>query len=186
MSKTFVGDKIAILVANGFTEQDLTHTQRAMQARGAHTRIIGMDNGLVNSWTGDAWGHHFAADSALNSALAADYDMLIIPGGRRSIEKLKLTAHTRRFVGGFMDAGKPVAIFDDAIELLTFAERAEGRTIAVKETSRENVSGAGAICSEEKIAIDGNLITGYDDDVNVFIEAVIDHFIATADIKVAA
>lgn len=97
MSKTFVGDKIAILVANGFTEQDLTHTQRALQAQGANTRIIGMDNGLVNSWTGDAWGHHFAADCALNMALAADYDMLIIPGGRRSIEKLKLTAHTRRF-----------------------------------------------------------------------------------------
>lgn len=186
MSKTFVGDKIAILVANGFTEQDLTHTQRALQAKGANTRIIGMDNGLVNSWTGDAWGHHFAADCALNTALAADYDMLIIPGGRRSVEKLKLTAHTRRFLGGFMDAGKPVAIFDDAVELLTFAERAEGRTIAVTEPSRENVSDAGAICSEEKIAIDGNLITGYDDDVNVFIEAVIDHFTATSDMKEAA
>lgn len=186
MSKTLVGDKIAILVANGFTEQDLTHTQRALQARGANTRIIGMDNGLVNSWTGDAWGHHFAADCALNTALAADYDMLIVPGGRRSIKKLKLTAHTRRFLGGFIDAGKPVAIFDDAAELLAFTERAEGRRIAVSEPSRDTVSEAGAVCAEEKIVVDGNLITGYDDDVNVFIDAVINHFTASADIKEAA
>lgn len=186
MSKTFVGDKIAILIANGFTEQDLTYTQRAMQANGANTRIIGMDNGLVNSWTGDSWGHHFAADCALNTALAADYDMLIIPGGRRSIEKLKLTAHTRRFLGGFMDAGKPVAIFDDAVELLAFAERASGRTLAASGSVRDVVSEAGASCSEDNIVIDGNLITGYDEDVNIFIDAVIKHFASSDDMKEAA
>ena len=62
MNKSFAGEKIAILVANGFNEADLTQIQRILQAKGANTRIIGMDNGLVNSWTGDAWGHHFATD----------------------------------------------------------------------------------------------------------------------------
>ncbi|MAE51526.1 MAG: DJ-1/PfpI family protein [Micavibrio sp.] len=186
MSKSFSGDKIAILVANGFTEQDLTHTQRALQAKGANTRIIGMDQGVVNSWTGEAWGHHFAADCALNTALAADFDMLIIPGGRRSVEKLKLTAHTRRFLGGFIDAGKPVALFNDALELLIFSERAEGRVVAGPQDYSKAVKEAGATYCEDSCVVDGNLITGYDADVNQYIDAVIKHLADKPDMKEAA
>lgn len=186
MNKPFIGEKIAILVANGFNEQDLTHIQRALQVKGANTRIIGMDHGLVNSWTGDSWGHHFASDSVLSSALAADFDMLVVPGGRRSVEKLKLTAHTRRFIGGFMDAGKPVAIFADALELLLFSERAEGRTVAGPQEMAQAVSDAGAVFSEDVCVVDDNLISGYNDDINAYVEAVVGHFSARPQMKAAA
>ncbi len=186
MNKPFIGEKIAILVANGFNEQDLTHTQRALQSKGANTRIIGMDQGLVNSWTGDSWGHHFASDAVLSTALAADFDMLVVPGGRRSVEKLKLTAHTRRFIGGFMDAGKPVAIFDDALELLVFAGRVQGRTVAGPEGSMQAATDSGATSSEEICVIDGALISGYNADINVYVEAVIEHFSSIPSMKVAA
>lgn len=186
MSKSIAGSKIAILVANGFTEQDLTFVQRALQSKGAHPRIIGMDQGLVNSWTGESWGHHFAADQALNTALAADYDMLVVPSGRRSVEKLKLTAHTRRFIGGFMDADKPVAVLGDAVELLAFAERAGQRKVAAVENAKTIVSEAGASVLDAAIVIDDNLITGYDADINVFVEAVIAHFSNQPEMQEAA
>lgn len=47
-------------------------------------RIVSMDQGLVNSWNGQAWGLHYAADATLNSALAADYSILIIPVAREA------------------------------------------------------------------------------------------------------
>jgi len=74
--------------------------------------------GLVNSWTGENWGHHFAIDVQLNTALGADYSMLVIPDGTRSLDKLKLTAHTKRFIGGFMAASKPVAVWDGAKQVM--------------------------------------------------------------------
>ena len=101
LSNSLQGAKIAILVANGFNEQDLTSAQRILQGYGAYLRVISMDNGLVNSWNGTGWGLNFAADKMLNEALAADFSMLMVPGGRRSVDKLKLTAHTRRFINGF-------------------------------------------------------------------------------------
>jgi protease I len=158
--QSLLGEKLAVLVANGFCEQDLTLTQRALQKTGANLRIISMDQGLVNSWAGDSWGLHYAADSALNAALAADYGVLVIPGGQRSVEKLKLTAHTKRFIGGFIDTRKPVVAFDEAIDLLAFCEKIAGRSVTGPDAMKANAENAGANWVEAPYAIDGNLITG--------------------------
>lgn len=161
IEKCLVGEKMAVLVANGFNETDFTEAQRVLQETGVHIRIISMDNGLVNSWKEGGWGLHFAADQALNTALAADYSMLLIPGGRRSIDKLKLTAHTRRFIGGFMDVGKPVVAFGDSLDLLGFVEKLDGRVVTGDDSLREGAVKAGAQWSEgSDYAIDGALMTG--------------------------
>lgn len=160
MHKALLGRKLAVLVANGFCEKDLTEMQRALQKTGANIRIVSMDQGLVNSWNGLEWGLNFAADQALNEALGADYAMLVIPGGRRSVEKLKLTAHTRRFIGSFLDARKPVVAFDDALELVIFSERIKGRSVTGPEKVKADAENAGAEWSETPYVIDGPLMTG--------------------------
>lgn len=176
---SFSGKKAAILVANGFCEQDVTVVQRALQAGGAATRIISMeDHGLANSWNGEGWGLHFAADAVLKSALAVDYSMLVIPGGRRSVEKLRLTAHTRRFLSGFLAAGKPVALFDEAVDLLVFAEQAEGRQVTGQEDQRDELVAHGAKWVDQACAIDDNLITGRakgDEARETLVNAIINH-----------
>lgn len=160
MRKTLQGTKIAVLVANGFSEKDMTLTQQALLPAGASIRIVSMDHGLVNSWNESGWGLNFASDQVLSEALAADYDMLIVPGGQRSIDKLKMTAHTRRFVGGFVDAGKPAALFEEAVGLLLFAGRAEGHTITGPESLCSEAEGAGASWADEEYVISRSLITG--------------------------
>lgn len=160
MRKPLIGEKIAVLVANGFCEKDLTALQRALQPLGATMRIISMDHGLVNSWNDGAWGLNFAADSALSAALAADFSMLLIPGGSRSIEKLKLTAHTRRFIGGFADTGKPVVVCREALDLLIFADKLAGRTVSGLETLKDAAVQAGATWADAPFTIDNNLMTG--------------------------
>lgn len=130
MSRNLSGFKIAILVANGFNEKDLTALQRPLIQAGANTRLISTENGLVHSWNGESWGLHYAVDTPLSAALGADYDMLVIPGGSRSMEKLRLTAHTRRFVNSFAVTGKPVAVCGEAQEILVFAGVEAGNVIA--------------------------------------------------------
>ncbi len=160
MGKELIGEKIAVLVANGFCEHDLTQVQRALQESGANIRIVSMDHGLVNSWNGSGWGLHFAADQVLNSALAADFSMLLIPGGQRSVDKLKLTAHTRRFIGGFIDAQKPVVSFGCALDLLMFSGKVSARTITGPEDLKAEAVALGANWSDEMYTVDGNLMTG--------------------------
>lgn len=170
------GQKIAFLVANGFHERDLTESQRALQKAGAHVRIVSMDHGLVNSWNDNSWGLYFAADQALNSALAADFDCLLIPGGQRSIEKLKLTAHTRRFVRGFVDSGKPVVLFNESVQLLEFLDLAAGRTVSGPPELKVPLIAAGATWLEAGHAADTNVFSGHCDSVETrtaFVEAML-------------
>jgi protease I len=160
MNKALLGEKIAVLIANGFCEHDLTETQKSLQKYGANVRIVSMDQGLVHSWNGENWGLHYAADTTLNTALAADYSILVIPGGQRSIEKLKLTAHTKRFIGGFLNAHKPVIAFDEALELLVFCEKVEGRTVTGPDALEDAVVKGGGQWLNKPYAMDGSLMTG--------------------------
>jgi len=122
MQKPLLGHKIAFLVANGLNETDLISSQKVVQALGADTRIISTDQGLVSSLNESGWGLNFAADQALNTSLAADYSAVIVPGGQRSVDKLQLTAHTRRFIRGFYETNKPVCVINEGKDLLAFAE----------------------------------------------------------------
>ena len=98
----------------------------------------------MNGWEGSGWGHNYAVDAPLNMALGVDYAALIIPGGQRSIEKLKLTAHTRRFIGSFMAADKPVAVMGDAMMLMAMAEQVIDRKVAGPDECRSICEESGA------------------------------------------
>jgi len=159
MQKPLAGMKAAILVANGFNENEMTVFQRGMMEAGAYPRIISVENGLTNGWQGTTWGHYFAVDCQLSDALAADYDILVVAGGQRSLDKLKLTAHTRRFIGGFVAAHKPIMIIGDAVNLLSMTGVANGLLVTGPEACKDIAVAAGASWSENSPTIDGSIIT---------------------------
>lgn len=164
MDTTLTGQKVAILVANGFDETDMTHAQRRLNALGATMKIISTENGLVNSWVGTGWGHHFPTDGHVSTVLAADYDALYIPGGRRSLEKLKDNAHARRIVRGFFDAGKPMMLMGCAVEMLAAAERATGCAVTGDPVSEKALTEAGATWAAETPCVNGFLATAIGND----------------------
>ena len=159
MSKSMIGVKIAVLAANGVDQHDLTAVQKAFTAKGAAVRLISPDQGLVNGWDGSNWGHNFAVDAQLNTALGVDYDALIIPGGQRSMDKLRLTAHTKRFVGSFMAAMKPVGVMGDALQIMAATEQLPGKKVAGPDMMKDTAVNAGAFWEDQTVCQDANLMT---------------------------
>lgn len=142
--KNLTGTKIAILAANGFDEADMIAAQRTLAAAGASVRLISSDNGLVNGWDGKGWGHNFPVDAALNTALGVDYDGLVVVGGQRSHDKLKLTAHTKRFIGSFMAAQKPIVAMGEALEnLFEMDQRGEANILSAEGENQRDMIVAG-------------------------------------------
>jgi protease I len=174
--KSLQSHKIAVLMSNGFCEADFLSVQKAMIEQGASLRIVSMDSGLVNGWDGKGWGHNFAVDAPLNTALGIDYDAVIIPGGQRSLDKLKLTAHSRRFVGSFLAAMKPVICMGDAVQLLAYTDHLSGKTVSGPVDKKAIVETAGGTYSENTMAMDANLMTGRTDGDNLvaFVSAAVD------------
>lgn len=160
MRRPLSGVKVAMLVANGFTQSDMIAAQKALLEAGANVRVVSSENGLVNGWEGESWGHHFAVDAPLGTALAADYAVLVVPGGQRSIEKLNLTAHTKRFVSSFMNASKPVIVMDNALSILILTDNVKERIVSGPATMQDVITQAGGVWSDDAVCIDGQLITG--------------------------
>ena len=109
---------MAVLVANGFDEAEFISLQKMMREMSVSMKIVSANQGLVNGWNGSGWGHNYAVDAQLNTALGVDYDGVVIMSGERSHQKLETTAHTKRFVNSIVEAGKPVIAIADAEDMM--------------------------------------------------------------------
>ena len=127
------GKTIAIMVASGFDETGFIAIQRAMMQAGAKLRIISREAGLTNAWNGTGWGMSYPADSTLSTALAIDYDGLIVPAGKRHIDTLQNEAHAKRVLRAFLREDMPVLLQGEATTLLQLIDDAADRPHATAD-----------------------------------------------------
>ena len=127
------GKIIAIMVASGFDETGFIAIQRAMMEAGAKLKIVSREPGLANAWNGNGWGMSYPADVTLSTALAIDYDGLIIPAGKRHIDILQNEAHAKRVLRAFLREDMPVLLQGDATTMLRLVDGAEARPHATAD-----------------------------------------------------
>lgn len=159
MTQTLAEPSIAILVANGFDENHMTAVQRAMTKEKLAHKTIAPEQGLVNGWQDNAWGHYFTVDESISTAMGSDYDMLVLIGGERGVAKLKTNLHTRRIVNHFLEAGKPVAAIGAGVSLLTLSAKSAGLTVAASADVQADATAAQMTCVGEDLTQDGTVLT---------------------------
>lgn len=96
-------------------------------------------------------GHNFALNASFADVRAADYDALVIPGGRGP-EYLRLNDAVVAMVRHFFDTDKPVAAICHGAQLLAGARVLEGRLCSAYPACRAEVELAGGRYAD--IAID--------------------------------
>ncbi|HAU29665.1 MAG TPA: peptidase C56 [Rhodospirillaceae bacterium] len=153
------GKKVAILAANGVQENHLTDSQKKLLSAGATIVMVGVESGVITSWQGKGWGHHFAIDTPISTFLASDHDMLLIPGGERSTDTFLKTPHTARIIDSVMAWGLPMAILGEGAQMLATSTRAKGCVVAAPDSIREKIVEAGLECSEDAIHEDRNVLS---------------------------
>ena len=109
MGNKLRGKKIAILVADGFEQEELTGPKEALEAAGAEIEIVSPAKDEVQGWNHDEKADTFPVDMPLNLARSDDYDALVLPGGVRNPDQLRMSMRAVEFVDGFFATGKPVA-----------------------------------------------------------------------------
>jgi len=90
MPRDLNGLKVAILVAEGFEQVELTEPKKALEAAGAQTKIISPARGRVQGWNHFEKGDNFPVDVALDQANSRDFDALLLPGGVANPDQLRL------------------------------------------------------------------------------------------------
>lgn len=106
-------------------------------------------------------GHNFGLNATFDEIRPAEYDALVIPGGRAP-EYLRLNPKVLDIVRHFFDAGKPVASICHGAQVLAAAGVLKGRKCSAYPACRAEVELAGGNYAEIAIAsavTDGNLVT---------------------------
>ena len=112
------GQKIAIMVANGFDEKNFVEIQKMLMTQNVGLKVVSPNSGLVNGRNGDQAGISYPVDSLLSDTLAIDYDALVIPSGRLHTASLKDELHAIRIIRAFLREGMPVLVQDDALDVI--------------------------------------------------------------------
>jgi len=106
-------------------------------------------------------GHNFTLNATFSEIRAADYDALVVPGGRAP-EYLRLNQDVLAVVRHFFEADKPVAAICHAAQLLAAAGVLEGKQCTAYPACGPEVTVAGGQymdISVDQAFVDGKLVT---------------------------
>lgn len=175
--KQLQNKKVAILVENGFEQEELTRPRQALRDAGAETHIVSPAGQTVKGWDHVEWGDEFDVDMPLEDADPARYDALLLPGGVMNPDKLRRNKQVQSFVRHFFDEGKPVAAICHAPWTFIDAEVVHGRRLTSYHTLQADLKNAGADWVDEEVVVDDGLVTSRKpDDIPAFNEKMIVEF----------
>lgn len=101
----------------------------------------------------------FHAERAVSEVDIDDFDALVLPGGVANGDVLRMDADAVAFVAAFLDSGKPLAAICHAIWVLVEADAVRGRTLTSWPSLQTDVCNAGGRWRNEKVVVDGSLVT---------------------------
>ena len=177
MEKVLRGKKVAILVADGFEQVELTEPKKALEAAGATIEIVSPADEQVQGWNHDEKADSFNVDMPLTRARSDDYDALLLPGGVRNPDQLRTMTRAVEFIDGFFATGKPVAAICHAPWILIDSEVVKGRTITSWPSLKTDLINAGARWVDREVVVDNGLITSRKPaDIPAFNKKMIEEF----------
>lgn len=175
MEQTLAGKCVAILVADGFEQVEMTEPKLALDESGAVTVIVSpMVGGKVRGWKHDHWGDTFVADQQITDVNANEYDALLLPGGVMNPDRLRMEPLAVAFVKQFFDQGKPVAAICHGPWTLIEAGVVRGRTLTSWPSLQTDIRNADGNWVDREVVVDGNLVTSRKpEDIPAFNDAMI-------------
>jgi len=177
MDQPLRGRKVAILVADGFEQVELTEPRKALEEAGAQTYVISPAEGTVKGWNHKQWGDEMPVDIPLDQADAEQYQALLLPGGVMNPDKLRRNPTALSFVKSFFDGQKPVAVICHGPWTLIDAGVVSGRLITSYPSLQTDLKNARAQWVDQEVVVDRGLVSSRKpDDIPAFNKKMIEIF----------
>ncbi|GGH22066.1 protease I [Cribrihabitans marinus] len=167
--------KVAILSTHGFEQSELEHPLKALRDAGAEVHVVAPEAGEIRGWSGTDWGDSVPVDRTLDSASAADYDALVLPGGQINPDLLRVDDAALNLVKAFWSAGKPIGAICHAPWLLVETGIVKDRDVTSYHSIRTDVENAGGKWRDAEVVTDQGLVTSRQpDDLPAFCDKLIE------------
>jgi protease I len=164
------GKKAAVLVEEMYNEFELWYPYYRLIEAGADVKIVGKGQGRVYR---SKAGLPAEVQADVDRVSAADFDVLIIPGGYAP-DHMRRHPVMVKLVRDMFEQGKTVAAICHAGWMPASAEVVEGKKVTSFFAIKDDLIHAGADWVDAEVVVDGNLITSRrPDDLPAFMRAVI-------------
>ena len=165
--------KILMLIGDYTEDYETMVPFQALSAIGYHVDVVCPDKKAgdsvrtaIHDFEGDQTysekpGHNFTLNATFTEINEADYDALVIPGGRAP-EYIRLNKRVLEIVRHFMDTNKPVATICHGAQLLAAAGVLDGRNCSAYPAVGFDVTHAGGVFVDIAVTdahVDGNLVS---------------------------
>ena len=88
-----------------------------------------------------------------------DYDILVLPGGVKAMEKVRQNKDIIKFISDFDKEKKIIACICSGAQLLISAKIVKGRKISGYYSMEDDITNAGAIYTDLPAVVDDNIVT---------------------------
>jgi len=167
--------RVLIVATDGFEESELFGPRQMLIDRGAKVVLASPKRDPIQATIHDDPGKTIRPDLTIDEAEPQNYDALVLPGGVRNPDQLRMHANAIELIRNFAATGKPVAAICHGPWLLVEADLVRGRTVTSWPSIRTDLRNAGATVVDQPAVTDGNIITSRNpDDVEEFTSALID------------
>lgn len=146
--------KALIMSADFFEDSELRVPCSRLREEGLEVDIASLRRGRIVG----KHGYEVEAERALREVNPAEYDLLVLPGGKAPAA-LRREEAALRIVREFFRAGKPVAAICHGPQILISAGLLAGRHATCYRTVAAELKAAGAHYEDKEVVVDGNLIT---------------------------
>jgi protease I len=167
--------RVLIVATDGFEEWELFGPREILQKRGAEVLLASLKTDPIQATVHDDPGKAIWPDLTVDEANADDFDALILPGGVRNPDQLRLHGSVIELIKSFDRQEKPIAAICHGPWLLVEADLLRGKTATSWPSIRTDLRNAGAKVVDEAAVTTGNIVTSRKpEDVEAFTNALID------------
>ncbi len=171
------GKRVAILVAEGFEQVEMTGPRKALDEAGAQTKIVSPAKGEVQGWNHFSHADRFKVDVPLEQANANDFDALMLPGGVANPDQLRMNPKAVQFVRSFFEEGKPIGVICHGPWTLIEAGVVDGRSITSWPSLKTDLENAGAKWVDQEVVVDRGLVSSRNPkDIPAFNRKIVEEF----------
>ena len=162
--------KVLIIATDGFEDSELLEPRRRLIDAGAKVVLASLKRDEIK---GDK-GATIRPDRTIDNLRIEEFDALLLPGGTKNPDRLRMHPEVVDAVRRFVESGKPVGAICHAPWLLAEADVLRGRTVTGWPSIRTDLRNAGATVVDQEAVVDGNIITSRKpDDIPAFTDAFI-------------
>ena len=167
--------KVLFIATDGFEESELFGPRAILQDANATVILASPKRDPIQATVHDDPGRTIRPDMTVDEVDASEFDALVLPGGVRNPDQLRMNERAVQLVRDFVGQGKPVAAICHGPWLLVEADVLRGRRATSWPSIRTDLRNAGAKVVDEAAVTDGNIVTSRNpDDVEAFTRALIE------------